>query len=88
MDAAGMDDLDDAALWRAARSTMPPDQRERLADLHDEQDSRPLSRSEREEEMTLLALYHETILVRAQAVVLLKDRGYDVSDPTVFAPSE
>ena len=38
------------------------------------------------EDEALLALYRETLIVRAQAVVLLKQRGYDVSDPTQFEP--
>jgi hypothetical protein len=37
-----------------------------------------------EEEQTLLELYRETALVRAHAAVLLKQRGYDVSDPHQF----
>jgi hypothetical protein len=36
----------------------------------------------------MLALYRETLLVRLQAAVLLKQRGYDVSDPQQFAPLE
>jgi hypothetical protein len=66
--------LNDAALWQAAQTTMTAEQRERLEALHDEQ--------------ALLALYRETLLVRAQAAVLLKQRGYDVSDPQQFAPLE
>jgi hypothetical protein len=78
--------LNDAALWQAARSTMPAEQRERLASLHDKQQRRGLSDSERSDEAALLDLYHQTVLVRAQAAVLLKQRGYDIADPTQFAP--
>jgi hypothetical protein len=97
MDAAGrksrsalaqMAYLNDAALWQAARSTMPADQRERLAALHDAQQRRRLTVKERAEEQALLALYRETLLVRAQAAVLLKQRGYDVSDLSQFVPLE
>jgi hypothetical protein len=45
-----------------------------------------LTNEERIEEETLLTLYRETLLVRAQAAVLLKQRGYDVSDPAQFTP--
>lgn len=79
--------LDDAALWQAARATMAPDQRERLAALHDKQQRSGLDADEKAEEAALLALYDETLLVRAQAAVLLKQRGYDVTNPEQFAPS-
>jgi hypothetical protein len=78
--------LNDAAMWQAGRSSMPVEHRERLALLHDLQQRRPLSPEERSEEQALLQLYQETILVRAQAAVLLKQRGYDVADPGQFAP--
>ena len=80
--------LNDAALWQAARATMSPELRERMADLHDEQGRRRLSTEEQVEEQRLLELYRGTVLVRAQAAALLKRRGYDVSDPSQFAPLE
>jgi hypothetical protein len=78
--------LNDASLWQAARATMLPEQREQLANLHDIQKRRPLTTEEQAEETALLQLYRETILVRAQAAVLLKLRGYDVSNPALFSP--
>lgn len=78
--------LNDAALWQAARTTVPPAQRERLASLHDTQQREGLSAAEQAEEQALVALYQETVLVRAQAAVLLHQRGYDVRDPQQFAP--
>ena len=80
--------LNDAALWQAARATMTAEQRERLEALHDKQQRAELTAEEQAEEQALLALYRETLLVRAQAAVLLKQRGYDVSDPQQFAPLE
>jgi DNA-binding helix-hairpin-helix protein with protein kinase domain len=80
--------LNDAALWQAARATLSLEQRERLAALHEAQQSRVLSQDEQTEEQSLLQLYQDTILVRAQAAVLLKQRGYDVSDSTQFEPLE
>jgi hypothetical protein len=80
--------LNDATLFQAARSTIPVEQRERLEMLQHEQQRRGLTAEEKAEEEALVALYRETILVRAQAAVLLKQRGYDVSDPTQFAPLE
>jgi hypothetical protein len=58
---------------------MVQEQRERLEELHYKQQSEGLTTEEREEDQALLALYSETILVRAQAAVLLKQHGYDVS---------
>jgi hypothetical protein len=78
--------LNDAALWQAARATVAADQRERLAALHDKQQCDTLTAEEQAEERALLALYRETLLVRAQAAILLKQRGYDVSNPEQFAP--
>ena len=78
--------LNDAALWQAARATMPGDQRVRMEELHMKQQREGLTKPEQEEEQALLKLYRETILVRAQAAVLLKQRGYEVSDSTQFQP--
>ncbi len=78
--------FNDAALWQAARSTMAPEQRARLAALHDKQQRSGLDPKEKADEQALLALYDETLLVRAQAAVLLKQRGYDVADPAQFQP--
>jgi hypothetical protein len=72
--------LNDAALWQAARAAMSVEQRERLAALHDKQQRESLTA----EEQALLTLYRETLLVRGQAAALLKQRGYDVSDPQRF----
>ena len=78
--------LNDAALWQAARSTIPVEQRERLEDLHFLKQQRPLTVEETAEEKDLAPTLLETLLVRSQAAVLLKQRGYDVADPTHFAP--
>jgi hypothetical protein len=78
--------FNDAALWQAARTTMLSEQRNRLAALHDKQQYAPLTPAEQAEEQELLTLSRETLLVRAQAAVLLKQRGYDVSEPEQFTP--
>ncbi len=81
--------LNDAALWQAARATMPAEQRARLEALHQQQQAgRKLTAEEEAEEQALLALYRETLLVRAQAAVLLKQRNYDISDLQQFTPLE
>ena len=78
--------LNDAALWQAARSTLSSDQRQQLQTLHDKQQRIGLTTKEQAREQALAKLYRETLLVRAQAVALLQQRGYDVSDPTAFHP--
>jgi hypothetical protein len=80
--------LNDAALWQAARATMTVVQRERLQVLHDKQQREALTTEEKAEEQILLTLYRETLLIRAQAAVLLKMRGYNIADPEQFAPIE
>ena len=80
--------LNDAALWQAARTTMTPSQRDRLEQLHEQQQRGRLSSAEHEEETALLDLYRGTILVRAQAAALLKQRGYDVTDLDQFIALE
>lgn len=85
---AQMSYLNDAALWQAARSAMTPEQRTRLESLHHQQQREPLTEAERTEEQSLIKLYQETLLIRAQAAVLLKQRGYDIGDPRQFAPVE
>jgi hypothetical protein len=83
------DDLDelrrsDADLWSVARSTLSAEQRQQLEALHDKQQRVGLTPDEQTQEETLRTRYRETLLVRAQAVALLQQRGYDVSDPTTF----
>jgi hypothetical protein len=76
--------LNDAALWQAARSAMSSDQQERMESLHHKAQREGLTHTEKEEEEQLLKLYRDTLLVRAQAAVLLAQRQYDVSDPAAF----
>lgn len=78
--------LNDAALWQVARATVAEAQRERMAELHAKQQREGLTDPEQTEEQAILALYRETVLVRAQAALLLKQRGYDVSNPQDVAP--
>ena len=72
--------LDDKALWQAARSHLPRSASERLEFLHHKRQREGLTAAERDEDTTLLAQYERYLLVRAQAAVLLKQRGFDVSE--------
>lgn len=64
------------------------EQRRRLEALHDKQQRQGLTAEERVEEQALSALYDETILLRAQAAALLRQRGYDLADLHHVAPIE
>jgi uncharacterized protein YnzC (UPF0291/DUF896 family) len=81
--------LDDAELWQAARTRMLPEQAERLEQLNLKQQHEGLTPDEQQERDQLLGHYEQTMLVRAQAAVLLQERGHDVSDPNLFTtPAE
>ena len=78
--------MNDAALWKVARSTLTVEQRERLEILHIKQQDTGLTTAEKAEEVDLLQRYKESQLVRAQAIVLLHQRGYDTENPSHFHP--
>lgn len=80
--------LNDAALWQASRTTIAESEQTRMELLHHKQQHSSLSNNERTELDDLEKLYRDTILVRAQAAVLLKQRGYDISDLSQFTPLE
>lgn len=71
--------LDDDALWRAARARLPVDAAERLEELNLKRQREGLTQIESDEASTLLRGYERAMLVRAQAAVLLKERGHDIS---------
>ncbi len=78
--------MNDAALWQMARTTLSLAQRERMANLHAQQQEVGLTSTEKLEEVELLQQYKDTQLVRAQAILLLNQRGYDTEDPSQFHP--
>jgi hypothetical protein len=71
--------LDDEALWRAARSTFPPDAARQLEELHLKRQYEGLTEAEAQTTAALVQQYERAMLVRAQAATLLKHRGHDVS---------
>lgn len=85
---AHMSYLNDAALWQMASATLSPEQRARMESLHHRQQSVSLTDEERAEVEELEQLYRDTVLIRAQAAILLKQRNYDISDPSQFLPLE
>jgi hypothetical protein len=86
--ADGLDELrrSDADIWSVARSTLSAEQRQQLEALHDKQQRVGLTPDDLTQEEALRTLYRDTLLVRTQAVALLQQRGYDVSDPAAFHP--
>lgn len=79
--------MSNGELWQAARSAMTVEQQQRLEALNDNQQREgKLLPEERAEQEALLKRYGEIMLTRAHAALLLKQRGYDVSDPKQFAP--
>jgi hypothetical protein len=72
--------LDDQTLWQAARRRLPDDISEGLEILHLKRQRVGLSDAENGTLSVLLAQYERNLLIRAQAVALLKQRGHDVSE--------
>jgi len=71
--------LDDEALWRAARQVFPLEASSRLETLHTRRQDEGLTPAEQEAAALLVRQYELTMLVRAHAAKLLKDRGHDIS---------
>ena len=76
--------VDDAILWQVARSHMPLDAIERPQELNLKRQREGLTDTEQQESDQLIRQYERSMLVRAQAVALLKQRGHDVS--TILVP--
>lgn len=76
---SGLEILDDDALWLAARQTFPPEVSSRLEALHLKRQDEGLTVAEQETAAQLVRQYERTMLVRAHAAKLLKQRGHDIS---------
>lgn len=71
--------LADEELWRSARAAMSPEASQELEALHFKQRDEGLSHDEEATRVKLIHEYERSLLIRAQAVKLLKDRGHDIS---------
>ena len=88
-DIAALALLNDAALWRAARSTLSTSSQKQMDVLLDKKGQGNLTPAEQQKLDRLLAEYERSVLIRSQAALLLKQRAYDISDPTILnEPSE
>lgn len=71
--------LADDDLWRAAQLTIPDTTSGRMEELLWRSKSEGLTRAEQEEVDRLQLLGQRVMLIRAEAAVLLKNRGFDIS---------
>jgi hypothetical protein len=76
---AGLEYLDDEVLWRAARSRLAAEMTRRTERLHHKRQREGLTEAEGRALAELTRQYERAMLIRAQAAVLLKRRGHDVS---------
>jgi plasmid stability protein len=71
--------LDDEELWRAACSSLSADQAAKLEELHLKRQSEGLTDAEAARLAELVRQYERAMLLRARAILLLKERGHDVA---------
>lgn len=76
--------LSDDVLWLLARSTLAVSDREELANVNTLAQQRVLTELEQARQQALLDAYDRVMVRRAQAALLLKQRGYDISDPGIL----
>jgi plasmid stability protein len=72
--------LSDAALWRVAGSRLPVDVSAELEELHLKRQREGLTAGEAERAAELVRQYDRTMLLCAEAALLLKQRGHDISE--------
>ncbi|MCP4195652.1 MAG: ribbon-helix-helix protein, CopG family [Proteobacteria bacterium] len=81
---AAFSNLSDDVLWMLARSTLAETEQEKLAGLNHLAKQRSLTEEEGANRDALLDAYNRAVVRRAQAVLLLKAHGYDLSDPSIL----
>jgi ribosomal protein S13 len=72
--------LKDEELWRAARNRLSDEARSQLEALNAKQQRGKLTPSEKETLEQLIDQYDQAVLLRAEALRLLKERGHEVSE--------
>jgi hypothetical protein len=72
--------LDNDELWRAANIRILPEENRRMQFLTLKRQRKGLNAAEQMEVEHLLQRYDHVMLVRAQAMALLHERGFDLSD--------
>jgi hypothetical protein len=79
---ARLDMMSDTDLWQAARSRLSNEEADQLEVLHIKRQNEGLSESEIRTLAELVGQYERSMLIRARAAALLKQRGHDVSGLT------
>jgi hypothetical protein len=78
-DLARLDEMSDTDLWQAARSRLLENEAAQLEVLHLKRQHEGLSESEGHTLAELVGQYERSMLIRARAAALLKQRGHNVS---------
>lgn len=78
-DLARLDTMSDEDLWQAAGSRLSETEAVQLEVLHAERQKEGLSESESRTLAELVEQYERSMLIRARAAALLKQRGHDIS---------
>ena len=76
---AQLDALEDEALWQLARSHLSRKEGAELENLHLKWQSEGLTPDESARASFLVGQYERTMVLRARAARVLKERGHDVS---------
>jgi len=76
--------LNDAILWRIARSTLPKEEYNQMDELLARQGQGKIAATEQQTLDELVQQSQHLILKRGQAAVLLQQRGYDLSNPEIL----
>jgi plasmid stability protein len=71
--------LDDAALWQAARSRLPQADSDEVEALHFKRQREGLTDTEKQRLAGLMHQYEKALLIRSHALLLLKQRGQDIT---------
>ena len=81
---AALPNLSDEALWVLARTTLTAGEQSTLAALNHKAKTTKLTSAEEARLTTLLDLYDRALVRRAQAAVILQQRGHNLQNPAVL----
>jgi plasmid stability protein len=70
--------LDDTELWQAAQSSLSPESSQQMQRLISKQQQQGLTPREQRRAEKLVRQYQRNMLIRAQAALLLKERGHNI----------
>lgn len=84
-DLASLVFLNDSALWNVARSLLPAEHHHRMDELLARKGQGRLTAQEQQVLDQLVNDYETLVLRRSQAALLLRHRGYDMSDPSILS---